>query len=124
VAKRNDKSFVISRASLEPPWKEAMRLRKVFEHTLRYHVCEENWDSQKVADLCTAFTLSYHYYEITNDMYELEAHTGEIPESLEGKGECIEVFTSQITKLAEVAMTLANLSIHITESYNISLEIH
>jgi len=109
---------------LEAPWKEAIRLRKIFEHVLKHHTCEEEWDTHKVADLCTAFTLSYHYYEIVNDMYGKEKYDGETPESLRGKGECIEVGTDQIAKLAEVAITLANLSIHITESYNISLEIH
>lgn len=121
---KENKSLIISRQSLEGPWKDAMRLKKVFTHLLRHHVCEENWDSSKIADLCTGYTLAYHYNLQATKLYETEAHTENIPKHLEGKGDCIKVESEEVIKFGQIAITLTTICIDITENYGISLELH
>ena len=121
---KENKSLVIPRQSLKNPWKEAMRLKKIFTHLLRHHVCEENWNSSKIADICTAYTLAYHYNLSATKLYETEVYSGETPEHLEGKGECIEIETGDVIKFGQIAITLTTVCIDLKENYGISLELH
>ena len=121
---KENKNLIISRQSLEDPWKESMKLKKIFTHLLRHHVCEEDWHADKVADLCTAYTLAHHYNLIATNLYETETYKGDPPEGLRGKGECVEVSRDEIIKFGQIAITLTTLCISLVESYGISLELH